>query len=56
MNVDKREGDGNPLLGVAAETMKLLGKTSYGYQIMNKSRHLTTNYLSDEKTHEAIKV
>ena len=30
----RREGDESPLSGVAAETMKLLGNSSYGYQIM----------------------
>ena len=51
---DRREGDGNPLLRVAAETMKLLGNTSYEYNIMNRSRHKITRNLSDEKTHKAI--
>ena len=50
----RREGDENPLSGVVAETMKLLGKSSYGYQIMDKSRHTITKYLNDEKTHKAI--
>ena len=50
---DRREGDGNSLLGVAAKTMKLLGKTNFGYQIIDRSRHRTTKYLSDEKTHKA---
>ena len=49
-----REGDENPLSGVVAETMKLLGKSSYGYQIMDRSRHTITKYLNDEKTHKAI--
>ena len=37
-----------------AETMKLLANSSYGYQIMNRSRHTVTKYLTDEKTHAAI--
>ena len=45
----RREGDENPLSGVVAETMKLLGSSSYGYQIMDRSRHTVTNYLNDEK-------
>ena len=49
----RREGDENPLSGVVAETMKLLGNSSYGYQIMDRSRHTVTNYLNDEKTHKA---
>ena len=39
---------------VVAETMKLLANSSYGYQIMDSSRHTGTKYLSDEKTHSAI--
>ena len=50
----RREGDENPLSGVVAETMKLLANSSYGYQIMDKSRHTITKYLNDEKTHKAI--
>ena len=50
----RREGDENPLLGVVAETMKLLRNSSYGYQILNRSRHTVTKFASDEKTHEAI--
>ena len=45
----RREGDENPLSGVVAETMKLLGNSSYGYHIMNRSRHTITKYLNDEK-------
>ena len=50
----RREGDENPLSGVEAETIKLLGNSSYGYQIMDRSRHTITKYLNDEKTHKAI--
>ena len=50
----RREGDENPLSGVVAETLKLLGNSSYGYQIMDRSRHTITKYLNDEKTHKAI--
>ena len=50
----RREGDENPLSGVVAETMKFLGNSSYGYQIMDRSRHTITKYLNDEKTHKAI--
>ena len=50
----RREGDENALSGVVAETMKLLGNSSYGYQIMDRSRHTITKYLNDEKTHRAI--
>ena len=34
--------------------MKLLANSSYGYQIMDRSRHTRTKYLTDEKTHSAI--
>ena len=43
----RREGDENPLSGVGAETMKLLGSSSYGYQIMDRSRHTITKHLND---------
>ena len=49
-----REGDQNPNSSVVAETMNLLANSSYGYQIMDRSRHTVTKYLSDEKTHGAI--
>ena len=49
-----REGDENPLSGNVAETMELLGNSSFGYQIMDRSRHTITKYLNDEKTHKAI--
>ena len=50
----RREGDENPNSNVVAETMKLLANSSYGYQIMDRSRHTVTKYLGDEKTHGAI--
>ena len=31
--------------------MKLLANTSFGYQIVDRSRHTVTKYLSNEKTH-----
>ena len=49
-----REGDDNPNSRVVAETMNLLANRSYGYQIMDRSRHTVTKYLNDEKTHGAI--
>ena len=45
----RRQGDENPKSSVVAETMKLLANSSYGYQIMDRSRHTVTKYLSDEK-------
>ena len=50
----RRVGDENPESSVVAETMKLLGNSSYGYQIIDRSRHTETKYLNDEKTHKAI--
>ena len=50
-----RERYENTLSEVVAETMKLLGNSSYGYQIMDRSRHTITKYLNNEKTHKAIK-
>ena len=50
----RRKGDENPNSSVVAETMKLLAKSSYGYQIIDRSRHTVTKYLADEKTAAAI--
>ena len=50
----RRKGDKNPNSSVVAEAMKLLANSSYDYQIMDRSRHTVTKYLSDEKTHAAI--
>ena len=50
----RREGDENPNSSVVAETTKLLANSSYGYQIMDRSRRTVTKYLNDEKTHGAI--
>ena len=52
--VARKKGDENPNSSVVAETMKLLANSSYGYQIMNRSRHTVTKYLTDKKTHAAI--
>ena len=49
----RRQGDENPISSVVAEIMKLLANSSYGYKIMDRSRHTVTKYLSDEKTHSA---
>ena len=37
-----------------AETLKLLANSFYGYQIIDRSPHTVTKYLSDEKTEGAI--
>ena len=50
----RRVGDENPYSEVFADTMKLLGNSSYGYQITDRSRHTVTKYLGDEKIHIAI--
>ena len=50
----RREGDENPHSGVVAETTKLLGNSSYGYKIMDRSRHTITKYIGNEKAHIAI--
>ena len=50
----RRQGDENPNSSLVAETMKLLAHSSYGYQIMGRSRLTMTKYLNDEKTHSAI--
>ena len=53
--VDARRKRGeNPYSIFVAETMKLLANSSYGYQIVDHSRHTVTKYLTDEKTHSAI--
>ena len=48
----RREGVKIPHYAVVAETMNLLGTSSYGYKIMDRSRHTITECLGDEKTHE----
>ena len=52
----QRQGDENPNSSVVAETMKLLANSSYGYQIVDRSRHTLTKFLNDEKTHSAINI
>ena len=49
----RREGDENPNSSLVAETKKLFANSSYGYQIMDRSRHTVTKFLSDEQTHRA---
>ena len=50
----RRQDDENPNSSVVAETMKFLANSSYGYQIVDRSRHTATKYLNDKKTHAAI--
>ena len=49
----RRQGDENHNSSVVAKTMKILAKSSYGYQILDRSRHTVTKCLNDEKTHSA---
>ena len=50
----RRQRFEKPNSSVVTESMKVLANSSYGYQIMERSRHTATNYLNDEKTHNAI--
>ena len=50
----RRQEDENPNSSVVVETMKFLANSSYGYQIMDPSRHTVTKYLNDENIHSAI--
>ena len=50
----RRQGDENPNSSIVAEAMKFLANSSYGFQIIDRSRHTVTKYLNDEKTHSAI--
>ena len=49
-----RQRDENPNSSVVSETMKFLANSSFGYQIMDRTRHNVTKYLNDKKTHSAI--
>ena len=51
----RQTGDENPISGVVAETMKLLEDSSYGYQLMDRSKHTMKEYPGDKKNHKAIK-
>ena len=50
----RRELDEIRKASVVAETLELLANSSYGYQIIDWSRHTSTNYLNDGRTHGAI--
>ena len=50
----KRQGDENSNTRVVAETIKLLANSSFGYQIIDRSRYTLTKYLTDEKAHAAV--
>ena len=51
-----RERDENPDSRVVAETMKLLANSSYGYQLMDRSRQILTKHLNDEVARKAVKI
>ena len=54
--VDARsQSDENPNSSAIEETTIFLANSSYGNQIMDRSRHTVTKYLTDEKTHAAIR-
>ena len=48
------QGDENPNSSVVAEIMKLFANSSYGYQVVDRSRHSLTKYTNDKKTHAVI--
>ena len=50
----RRQGDENPISSVVAETINVLADSSYGYQVIDCSRHTVTKNLTDEKTLSAI--
>ena len=50
----RRQRDGNPNSSVFAETIKLLANISYGYQIIDRSRHIVKKHLNDRKIAAAI--
>ena len=43
------EKETRTISSVMAETMKLIANSSYGYHIMDRSRHTTTKYATKEK-------
>ena len=50
----RRDGDQNKESTVVAETMKLIGNSSYGYQIMDRSRHTNTKYVKGSQVNKFI--
>ena len=51
---ERRQGDAKPNSSVVAESMKLLANSSCRYQIMDRTRHTVTQYVTDEKTNSAF--
>ena len=50
----RRGGDTNPDSCVVAETMKLIGNSAYGYQLMDRTRHTNTKYVDNSKIDRTI--
>ena len=50
----RRKEDEKPIFNVVAGTIKLLANSSYGYQILHRSRHTITKFLSDGKANGTI--
>ena len=50
----RRQRDENTISSLVADTLKLLANISYGYQVMDRSRHSITKKTKDGKTHAAI--
>ncbi len=50
----RRAGDENSSSAVQAETMKLLGNSSYGYQLLDRRKHKTVQYAADDTIHKLI--
>ena len=46
----RRQGDENPNSSVVAKSMKLIASSSYGYQIMDRSKHSVKRFMNDKKT------
>ena len=53
--VARRVTDESPPASIVVETMKLLAKSSNGYQILDRRRHTSAKHVNDEKTHKATK-
>ncbi|KAJ8017821.1 Krueppel-related zinc finger protein 1 [Holothuria leucospilota] len=50
----RREGDRNPSKAIIADTMKLIGNSSYGKTITNKEGHCNINIVQDDKASRLI--
>jgi hypothetical protein len=50
----RRSGDKNKESNVVAETMKLIANSSYGYQILDRSKHTNTKYVTDQQVDKMI--